>query len=173
MNINNIFSFIEKKHLNAISNNIDDLKIKNLIDLNNLLYLELILIKKYDPNLNLLEKNRLEEYGIDTNEDLVLLAPIIWNKKDFLYDVYYPYSMRQAHFLYKHGLDERTLCRFYKFTFEEIKNGSSIKKGFKNEFYPLSHEYNTKGIYYFNKNILGLPEFISEIAINNYLNREF
>ena len=101
MNINNIFSLIEKKHLNAISNNINNLKIKNLINLNNLLYLELILIKKYNPDLNLLEKKTLEEYGIETNEDLILLAPINWNKKDFLYDVYYHYSMRQAHFLYK------------------------------------------------------------------------
>lgn len=167
MNINNIFSIIERKHLNAISNNINDLKIKNLIDLNNLLYLELIHIKKYDPNFNLLEKETLVEYGVETKEDLVLLAPINFNKKDFWYDTYYPYSMRQAHFLYKYGLDESILTRFYNFTFEEIKNGISIKNGFKNEFYPLSHEDNQKGIFHFNKDILGLPEFISEIAINN------
>jgi hypothetical protein len=169
MNINNIFSLIEKKHLNAISNNINNLKIKNLIDLNNLLYLELILIKKYNPNLNLLEKKTLEEYGIETNEDLTLLAPINWNKKDFMYDVYYPYSMRQAHFLYKNGLNKDILTKFYNFSFEEIKEGISIKKGLKIEFYPFSHEDNQEGIYHFNKDIIGLPEFISEIAINKYL----
>lgn len=169
MNINNIFSLIEKKHLNAISNNINNLKIKNLINLNNLLYLELILIKKYNPDLNLLEKKTLEEYGIETNEDLILLAPINWNKKDFLYDVYYPYSMRQAHFLYKNGLNKDILTKFYNFSFEEIKEGISIKKGLKIEFYPFSHEDNQEGIYHFNKDIIGLPEFISEIAINKYL----
>ena len=169
MNINNIFSLIEKKHLNAISNNIDNLKIKNLINLNNLLYLKLTLIKKYDPNFNLLEKETLLEYGTEIKEDLVLLAPINWNKKDFLYDIYYPYSMRQAHFLYKNGLNKDILTKFYNFSFEEIKEGISIKKGLKIEFYPFSHEDNQEGIYHFNKDIIGLPEFISEIAINKYL----
>ena len=159
MNINNIFSLIEKKHLNAISNNIDNLKIKNIIDLNNLLYLELILIKKYDPNFNLLEKETLVEYGVETKEDLVLLAPINFNKKDFWYDTYYPYSMRQAHFLYKYGLNKDVLIKFYDFTFEEIKEGIAIREGLKNEFYPLSHEDNQEGVYHFNKRILGLPEF--------------
>jgi hypothetical protein len=129
----------------------------------------LILIKKYNPNLNLLEKKTLEEYGIETNEDLTLLAPINWNKKDFMYDVYYPYSMRQAHFLYKNGLNKDILTKFYNFSFEEIKEGISIKKGLKIEFYPFSHEDNQEGIYHFNKDIIGLPEFISEIAINKYL----
>jgi len=169
MNINDIFSFIEEKNFNAIATNITNLKIKNLIDLNNLEYLNLVLTKRSNPTFNLLEKDTLIEYGIDVNENLILLAPIGYNKKDFLYYLYYPYSMKQAHFLYKHGLNETILCKFYKFTFEEIKNGISIKKGFKNEFYPLSHEVNTKGIYYFYKDILGLPEFISETAINNYL----
>lgn len=70
MNINDIFSFIEEKNFNAIATNITNLKIKNLIDLNNLEYLNLVLTKRSNPTFNLLEKDTLIEYGIDVNDGM-------------------------------------------------------------------------------------------------------
>lgn len=159
MDINNLFCLISEKELNAISNDINQLKIENMIDLNNISFLNFLCTKKHDSHFNLLEKETLLDYRIESDENLVLLAPINGTKKNFWYDIYYPYSMRQAHFLYKYGLNKDVLIKFYDFTFEEIKEGIAIREGLKNEFYPLSHEDNQEGVYHFNKRILGLPEF--------------
>ena len=96
----------------------------------------------------------------DTNYDLVIKVAFKKFDNEYVYQSYYPYSMQQVNFLYQMGVDINYLTQIYYFTEEEIKNGYAYKEGLKEEFYPLSIEFDKNGIYHFNKTITGLPEFI-------------
>jgi hypothetical protein len=96
----------------------------------------------------------------NTNHDLVIKVAFKKFDNEYVYQSYYPYSMQQVSFLYQLGVKMNYLTRIYYFTEEEIKKGYASKEGLKEEFYPLSIEFDKKGMYYFNKTITGLPEFI-------------
>jgi hypothetical protein len=143
-------------------------KLANIFNFNTLDFTLFTKYKRNKPNQNILEKNKLIEYGYNIEYDLTLKVAVEQiSKEQYLYVSYYPYSMRQAFFLYKQGVDIYQISQLYNFSEDEIKNGFSIKKGLKKDFYPQLLEETTSGLFYFDHRILELPEFIGDVALNN------
>lgn len=163
---NDIFFVIpkEKEHFN----NSLSFKLDNIIDFNTWDLLLYVTWEKHEFETNTILRSFMEEYGLIVQHDLVLKVPF---KKlcqnEYAYTSYYPYSMKQANYLFYQGVDRDFLKELYFFSLDEMKEGYAIRQGVKSEFYPSSVEYEKKGYYFFSVSITGLPEFISDEGIRH------
>jgi len=134
---------------------------KDTIVIDDTIIFQLIKIKEHIFDENTIEKKQLNSFNYKAKEDLCLKV----NIESGCHISFHPYSMRQAHFLYKQNINLNFLSNIYNFTKEEIVKGYAIKKDYKNKFYPESLEFSTMGFFFFYHKILGKPEFISDEAL--------
>lgn len=159
INLNDVFFVMQKDK--EFVNEPKRFEIKSFFDFNYCDIFQCIFTESAMVSNTIVQGEILYESCINnTNYDLVIKVAFKKFDNEYAYQSYYPYSMQQVNFLYQFGIDINYLTRIYYFTEEEIKKGYAIKEGLKEEFYPLSIEFDKKGMYYFNKTITGLPEFI-------------
>lgn len=159
IDLNELFFIMPKKQEHV--NNPKKLEIKKYFDFNYIDLFQLASCHKFYVSNTVEQSTILSEEDFSPIEsDMVIKVAFKKIGQEYAYQSYYPYSMQQANFLYQIGVNVNFLTNVYSFKKEEIINGYAMRKGLKEEFYPLLMEFDKEGIYHFNSTIKELPEFI-------------